>query len=139
MAEGRALYAQVQPRPRRSASGGVDVGWNLLLGTGFLDCAGCDTTCGRKDAADVRYEMSHAVGDGTYNHNTEGQHLDVLLELKVAIQCDEDFTHLTGTTEKFAVLDTRPAQAVNRYNFVASQKLCEVCWEVFVKQDAHRP
>lgn len=66
-------------------SGGVDVGWNLLLGTGFLHRARGDATRGCKDAADVRSEIRHTIGNGAHNHNAERQRFDVLLKLKVSI------------------------------------------------------
>jgi hypothetical protein len=61
-----------------------------------------------------------------------------LLKLKIAVQCDENIADTVGAAQKFAVFDARPTQTVNRYDFVACQKVCEVCREILIKQQTHR-
>lgn len=58
-------------------------------------------------------EIGDAVGAGTNDYDPEGQGIDVLLELEVAIERDEYVTDALSAAEEIAILDARPAEAVH--------------------------
>ncbi len=57
-------------------------------------------------------EICDSVGASAHKHDTERQHLDVLLKLKIAIKSDENITDATCATQEIAVLDAGPTKTM---------------------------
>ena len=95
---------------RRTFARGLRI---FLSTTHVLDLAWTNSAEGFAKRVQQQEEIGDSIGPRRDDHHTEGQHAEVMLFFQFAIHRDEYVCDAASTLQQVAILDARPAEALD--------------------------
>ena len=84
-----------------------------------------------------RRQVLHSVAHGLDHEYSNRESCEVLLELEVAVHCQEHLKPSGSERKQLPILDAGPPAALHCRSLVAREQCTKMARQILVKQDAH--